>query len=94
VIYGMYSVYDKAAKLFFSPTIDVNDDTAMRGFEQMLTVNNSAMQFRPDDYELYQVGTFDPETGYVSALVPPSRLYRGSDGVLNKRMMEGYGDDV
>ena len=74
--------------------IDVNDDTAMRGFEQMLTVNNSAMQFRPDDYELYQVGTFDPETGYVSAMVPPSRLYRGSDGVLAKRLMEGFGDEV
>ena len=51
MIYGMYSVYDKAAHLFLSPAIDVNDDVAMRGFEQMLTVNNSAMQFRPDDYE-------------------------------------------
>lgn len=88
MIYGMYSVYDKAAQLFLSPAIDVNDDVAMRGFEQMLTVNNSAMQFRPDDYELYQVGTFDSETGFVSAMVPPSRLYRGSDGVLSKAIKE------
>lgn len=88
MIYGMYSVYDKAAHLFLSPAIDVNDDVAMRGFEQMLTVNNSAMQFRPDDYELYQIGTFDPETGYVSAMVPPSRLYRGSDGALTKSIKE------
>lgn len=88
MIYGMYSVYDKAAHLFLSPAIDVNDDVAMRGFEQMLTVNNSAMQFRPDDYELYQIGTFDPETGYVSAMVPPSRLYRGSDGALSKSIKE------
>ena len=88
MIYGMYSVYDKAAHLFLSPAIDVNDDVAMRGFEQMLTVNNSAMQFRPDDYELYQIGTFDPETGYVSAMVPPSRLYRGSDGSLSKSIKE------
>lgn len=88
MIYAMYAVYDKAAKLFFTPTIDVNDETAMRGFEQMLTVNNSAMQFRPDDYDLYQVGTFDPETGYVSAMVPPSRLYRGSDGALSKSIKE------
>lgn len=88
MIYGMYSVYDKAAHLFLSPAIDVNDDVAMRGFEQMLTVNNSAMQFRPDDYELYQIGTFVPETGYVSAMVPPSRLYRGSDGTLSKAIKE------
>ena len=88
MIYGMYSVYDKAAHLFLSPAIDVNDDVAMRGFEQMLTVNNSAMQFRPDDYELYQIGTFDPETGYVSAMVPSSRLYRGSDGALSKSIKE------
>lgn len=88
MIYGMYSVYDKAAHLFLSPAIDVNDDVAMRGFEQMLTVNNSAMQFRPDDYELYQIGTFDPETGYVSAMVPPSRLYCGSDGALSKSIKE------
>lgn len=84
MIYGMYSVYDMAAHLFLSPAIDVNDDVAMRGFEQMLTVNNSAMQFRPDDYVLYQIGTFDPESGFVSAMVPPSRLYRGSDGTLSK----------
>ena len=92
MIYGMYSVYDKAAHLFLSPAIDVNDDVAMRGFEQMLTVNNSAMQFRPDDYELYQIGTFDPETGYVSAMVPPSRLYRGSDGALSKSIKEDAHD--
>lgn len=92
MIYGMYSVYDKAAHLFLSPAIDVNDDVAMRGFEQMLTVNNSAMQFRPDDYELYQIGTFDPETGYVSAMVPPSRLYRGSDGSLSKSIKEDAND--
>lgn len=88
MIYGMYSVYDKAANLFLSPSIDINDDVAMRGFEQMLTVRNSMMEFRPDDYELYQIGTFDPETGYVSAMVPPSRLYRGSDGRLAKRQEE------
>ncbi len=86
MIYGVYSIYDQAAGVFCAPTIDISDASAVRGFQQALANSGSIMNFKPDDFDLYQVGTFDVETGYLDSLVPPSRLFVGSDGNVCKEV--------
>lgn len=88
MIYGVYSIYDKATKLFTAPTIDISDASAVRYFQQALADSSSVMNFKPEDFDLYQVGTFDVESGYLDCLVPPSRLFVGSDGDVHKEMVK------
>lgn len=86
MIYGVYSIFDSAAGVFTAPTIDISDASAVRSFQQALANSGSIMNFKPDDFSLYQVGTFDVESGNLDCLVPPSRLFVGSDGNICKEV--------
>ena len=84
--YGLYSIFDSAAGVFTAPTIDISDASAVRSFQQAIANPSSIMNFKPSDFFLYQVGTFDVETGYVDTLVPPTRLYVSSDSDIPKEV--------
>ena len=79
MIYGVYSIYDQAAKVFTAPTVDITSASAVRNFRQALANSGSVMNFKPEDFALYQVGTFDVETGYLDCIVPPARLDVGGN---------------
>lgn len=82
--YGVYAIYDIAAGVFTSPTIDISDASAIRSFQQAISNTCSVLNFKPEDFSLYQIGTFDVETGDLSPMSPPSRLFVGSDGNIQK----------
>lgn len=82
--YGVYSIYDAAAEVFTAPTIDISDASAVRAFQQAVANAGSVMNFKPEDFSLYQIGTFDVETGRLEEICPPSRLVVGSDGQIQK----------
>lgn len=86
MIYGVYAIYDSAAHVFTAPTIDISDASAVRSFQQAIANSGSLMNFKPDDFSLYQVGTFDVETGELEPFTPPSRLIVGSDGDFRKEI--------
>lgn len=88
MIYGVYAIYDSAAHVFTAPTIDISDASAVRSFQQALANSGSVMNFKPDDFSLYQVGTFDVETGELEPFTPPSRLIVGSDGDYRKEIAD------
>lgn len=56
-----YSIYDKKAKQFSDPVLCVNDDVAKRMMQQTL----SKSMF-PEDYDLYQIGEFDIDSGFIT----------------------------
>lgn len=88
MIYGVYAIYDSAAHVFTAPTIDISDASAVRSFQQAIANSGSVMNFKPDDFSLYQVGTFDVETGVLEPFTPPSRLIVGSDGDYRKEIVD------
>lgn len=88
MIYGVYAIYDSAAHVFTAPTIDISDASAVRSFQQAIANSGSLMNFKPDDFSLYQVGTFDVETGELEPFTPPSRLIVGSDGDYRKEIAD------
>lgn len=88
MIYGVYAIYDSAAHVFTAPTIDISDASAVRSFQQAISNSGSVMNFKPDDFSLYQVGTFDVETGELEPFTPPSRLIVGSDGDYRKEIAD------
>lgn len=84
MIYGVYSIYDSAAGIYTAPTIDITDHSAVRSFQQVLGNSGSIMNFKPEDFTLYQIGAFDVESGLLEARVPPLRLFVGSSGYPEK----------
>lgn len=84
--YGIYSIFDSAAGVFTAPTIDISDASAIRNFQMAIENSGSIMNFKPDDFCLYQLGTFDVETGKIDAWPVPSRLIVGSDGDYRKEI--------
>lgn len=83
MIYGVYSIFDVAAGVFTSPTIDISDASAIRSFHQAVSNSGSVMNFKPEDFALYQIGSFDVETGAISPVTPPYRLAVGNKEVVN-----------
>lgn len=78
MIKNLYSIYDKLNG-YLSPMIDKDDFTAQRNFKYALN-NNELMRFVPTDYSLYYVGSFDDESGELTACIPPRFILNGSEG--------------
>ena len=76
--YGIYSIFDEAAGIFTAPTVDISDESAIRNFQKMCSEAGSLMNFKPSDFSLYAVGTWDTDTANIESFVPPSRLIVGS----------------
>lgn len=68
----MFTVYDSAAGAYLEPFFAPTLEFAMRGFRE--AVNKPGHQFArfPEDYTLFHVGSFDPQSGVVDPMVPHS----------------------
>ncbi len=75
--YGIYSIRDSAAGVFTAPTIDLTDESSIRGFSQAVNNAGSVMNFCPSDFALYRIGTLDVEAGTIDPVSPPAMLVSG-----------------
>ena len=62
--YGVYCIRD-AVTGFLSPTIDMNNASAVRNFDHAMMQSQSIMHTHPEDYALVRIGSFDSETGVL-----------------------------
>lgn len=69
----LYCAFDKVSKIFQYPCAVENDETATRSFAGL----SGSYQFF-SDLELYCVGSFDVETGIITALPMPSLVCTAS----------------
>lgn len=58
---------------FLSPFTDVNDDVAMRNFD-FGCKSNDLVNFRPQDFSLYKLGSIDEDSGIITPLASPVYL--------------------
>lgn len=61
----MVSVFDKVSKIFGSPVVIDNAESAIRAFGDMVMNKGTVIGQHPDDFVLYRIGYFDPETGSI-----------------------------
>lgn len=73
------AVRDSALDGFLQPLYVTTPAEAVRAFTKEVNNPQSPMYDTPGDYDLYQVGTYDPETGKHENIEPPTRLIRGKD---------------
>lgn len=77
MIYKVFSVKDLKAAAFAPPFFLHREEVALRTFRDAVADPSHPMHAHPEDYELYVVGTFDDETGILSAVDTPVFLVRG-----------------
>lgn len=71
MIFQMYSIRDHLTG-FMTPVLEQNDATAVRNFSMAcdkVKAANSVMAWRPSDFSLFRIATFDSSTG---ELIPES----------------------
>ena len=79
MIFSVYSVRD-ALSGFMTPVLEQNDAMAMRNFRMACDASfsdPSLMRWKPSDFQLYRVATFDSESGVFRSLDPIELICSG-----------------
>lgn len=66
--FKIYSIFDKKAGLYGMPFFMLNDSLAVRDLQNSLKKSDSPYGSNPEDFQLYCVGDFKPETGLISQI--------------------------
>lgn len=64
MLYNIYSIKDEKTG-FLTPTIDVNDDSALRNFQYACMNADSLFFTFPSDYSLYRLGQYESDIGHI-----------------------------
>lgn len=83
MIYKLFSIRDKYTG-FMSPAPDVSEESAKRQFAFAVNNNPGVMNFSPRDYDLYEIGTYDNESGKIEALIPVKFIINGGELISEK----------
>lgn len=78
MLYGIYCVRDLKTS-FLSPTVDVNDASAVRNFSHAIIASDNIMHTHRSDFELFKLGTFDTDTASISLFDVRELLFEGKD---------------
>lgn len=73
------AVRDSAVDAFMRPFFVPSTGMAIRSFRDEVNRADSEMAKHPQDYELFQLGMFDEDTGRFSNAEAPRSLIRGAD---------------
>lgn len=77
MIMRMYSIEDSTAGEFGQPGPMTNDNVAIRSFGQLINEPGSMMYSKPEDFNMYYVGTFETTTGTMIGELP-KKLVNGA----------------
>ena len=73
------SVLDVKANAFATPFFVPNRGMAVRFFGDAVLDPNSGLSKHPEDYNLYQLGTYDDNSGKLESLSTPEFLAKALD---------------
>lgn len=79
MILQVFSVLDEKAQAFAVPFVLQTRGLATRSFADAAVDPNISISRHPSDYVLYQVGTFDDNSGRLESLDVPERICKASD---------------
>ena len=83
MVFGIYCVRDVKAG-FQTPTAQVNDAVAVRGFASAVLNSDSVLFTHASDFALYKLADFDADTGRITSLDLPVELIQASAVLLQK----------
>ncbi len=75
---NLYVIRDQRTS-FMTPTVDYNDQSAVRNFEHAVLQKDSLFNTHAEDYSLYRIGEYDNNTGCVVSEESPVLILDGKD---------------
>lgn len=77
----IYSIYDVKSGMYGPAMTFVNDSTAIRSFQELLTSGdkNSLLAMYPADYILFCLGVYDQQSGIIQSLPAPMNVLSGME---------------
>jgi len=84
---GLYAILDRVAEEAGPLFQARNDGVALRMFNQMLEKE----QVKIDDFRLYLVGYYDPESLEICPQSPSKEVWRGAEGDIPSGAPPGVG---
>lgn len=88
--YGLYAMRDSATRQFLSITTDQSNDSAMRNFDFAIS-QTAQLRFRPSDFALYRIGSYDTESGMIEAQQPECLRLGTESEVYMHGLQDNYG---
>jgi len=79
MMFVICSVFDIQARSFSTPFTLLTTDTAIRDFARAVVDSKGMVDKFPADYQLFQVGAFDEDSGQVFTIPQPVQLAKGLD---------------
>lgn len=80
----IFSVFDSKAKAFMAPFTMGTVGMALRSFEEVANNRDHLIGKHPDDFSLYEIGTFDDEFAQITARTPLNLIGVASEYVKNQ----------
>lgn len=82
MIFGIYSIRDTKCG-FLQPSLDQNNEVAVRNFEHAIQRVDSLFFTHPQDYSIYKIAEFDTDSGIITPIQPIQHL-ADADALLRK----------
>lgn len=78
----IFSVKDVKAELFSNLSVSLNRGTMMRSLSDVLRDGSHPYGKHPEDYVLYELGSYDDSNGVITPLEVPTSVCLLSDLIL------------
>ena len=75
---NVYAIKDVRTEAFLKPFFVQNEAVMRRAVFDASRDENNTMSIHPEDYQVFELGTYDDNTGEISA-VPPKFLFNVVD---------------
>lgn len=79
IVYFAFSIRDIKTNTFNIPYFQTHKAGAMRMFSDLCRDQNTPMSKHAEDFQLYEIGVFDSETGMVAPHDQPQFLSNATD---------------
>jgi len=83
----VFAVFDIKAEAYGKPIFQATEGLARRGFEEACMQDGPLSQY-PGDYKLFELGTYDPNTGKFESLPQPKYLLSAESVVIRKKAVK------
>lgn len=92
MVLKMFCMYDRKSLIYNPPLFCHNSGHALRVFTDIFRQADSVVGRYPDDFQVWEIGTFDDQTGATVALLKPHLLCAGTELMPVKPKEANHGD--
>lgn len=80
----MFAIYDVKAQMYNAPFFMPSVGMAIRAFSDLVNDAQSMVAKHPEDYQLFEVGGFDDNSGEASSVTPVKFISSAVECVVRK----------